>query len=709
MAATTVHAEEECCPEDGLPQPALQSLAQEIGIIGYGVALPDGRTFAMDDLQKRALRLHYFVDSSEQRKCARSRLTGENTGARKSRESKHLTWLARGSIDPSYGLARSPSAMGEAVPGLILDSEKINSLSNWVCAESKNINRKGCRANEGRLLGALEYPDSQMLDQAFKWSKEGDMSGISPVDRKVGLLGTEFDEKQVREELKVWKAYYRILEASGDPHHRKETFKVIKAMGEGLSTEQKIKVISLLGAVFNSNYDKKRATLDVRAMGVVDSMEILYAAGNNDLASTYKDPKKADDWRARLSPEQVAGVCRDIAATQAEILNAMGLESYVLTTSEGIGGHAVLIARDPHDKDRTTYQVNYDDIRRWSKEDAFDPNRLLARGWDSSMGTPEHSMTYELYRPTTGFVSMTYSEFGKVLTEMSGGSVRTLDPLAKIDNSVTAVEAGKARAFVARDRFNNSYLGVAASQRFLDRETVTIDSSLLLGVRDFASAGGPNQRDQSFYVYGSVRGTWNQPIIRKSGPNGTFTLQSEEMFESTGMMDTALSDKKPNFAGELNSKVGLRAHTEVGRIKADAVAAVALPFRPLDVRGTSIIIDYLVPQFQHVELSADVRARLTQSDTAYAGVMATVLCGQLGCRGKGELYAVYQNVAASIAYEGRMMESMPGYVDGTEKRISGQLRAQFEQYGLPLWISLNGNHSTDTSATGLGAGMGGSF
>jgi hypothetical protein len=255
-----------------------------------------------------------------------------------------------------------------------------------------------------------------------------------------------------KDQIQLMQAYDQVLQSGTE----KNLLNMIKSNRLGLSREQTLTLVQMVGYRLSQNYDYSRSNAGINAKGPVTGDELLGASLFNTRIG-FAGP----DSVVSNTPEY-AGVCRDIASFQGKMLDAAGFKNtYVVDFAQKNGSyHVTVVTQDPENK-KTIYKFNY-------------ANLVTASGTDGSrvlyQGTSDASLTYRISKPGSNSVAQLPSEAGKLLAETSGFDVRVLDPLARPTASIVAPganfgEKGQygARVFAAHDGNGIEYAGAAGN------------------------------------------------------------------------------------------------------------------------------------------------------------------------------------------------------------------------------------------------------
>lgn len=149
-------------------------------------------------------------------------------------------------------------------------------------------------------------------------------------------------------------AVYRTLlaPASKDAFDRLETYR------DRLNTFDKIFIAQRLGSYFGDAYDYERSAGKGPTVGRAVEADQIFGASMLNALIGEKDVG-SDNAGKRILQPVTAGVCRDIAAAQGQVLKALGMkDTYVIEGISPGGPHAWLYTQDPDDRSRT-YILNY--------------------------------------------------------------------------------------------------------------------------------------------------------------------------------------------------------------------------------------------------------------------------------------------------------------------------------------------------------------
>lgn len=155
-----------------------------------------------------------------------------------------------------------------------------------------------------------------------------------------------------------------------------------------MSFEQKVYLAHIMGHTMNNHYDFARASSG--ESGIVSEQEIFDAIISNSRA----------------------GICRDIAVVQANILKRLDIEDvYVVAYNSRRVGHATVIAQDPENPNRII-NFNYGETRV--------NNRTGAAGLSQDNYIPEFGINYRIFDSEGNPVDRVPSEMGYILNQAAG-------------------------------------------------------------------------------------------------------------------------------------------------------------------------------------------------------------------------------------------------------------------------------------------------
>ncbi|EPZ49241.1 transglutaminase-like domain protein [Bacteriovorax sp. BAL6_X] len=202
-----------------------------------------------------------------------------------------------------------------------------------------------------------------------------------------------------------------------------------------LSFNQKMYLAHILGSIMSDHYDFERDK-----DGVITTEEIFDAIKNNTQA----------------------GVCRDIAVTQANILKKLNVEDvYVVAYNTRNVGHATVIVQDPGNKDRII-NFNYGETRINESQSA--------QGLAQDTTLADFGINYRIFNADGEPVDRVPSEVGYLLNQAVGLDLDLVAPGVEFDNiDVISMnyENGEIRAksYYAESASGLKASGVAASLR----------------------------------------------------------------------------------------------------------------------------------------------------------------------------------------------------------------------------------------------------
>jgi len=239
---------------------------------------------------------------------------------------------------------------------------------------------------------------------------------------------------------------------------------LLKEKAGSWSTEDKLKFISLMGGTLQDGYDNKRTDqTSKRAKGEVTGTDML----------------KALSSRVQGNFNEKAGVCRDIASFQAQMLESLGMKNsfVVVYGTDADSSHATVYTEDP-----TTGKIHKFNYDAYSSTDEKGV-KGLEQEWDGAL-------SYKIYKPYGGQVAEVKSERGQILLEsLKGREVLEKEipfytkPAGNQVSAVTVELGGNlvARGYTAVDSLGKQYtgVGVEATSKVKDANSpLTVDSSI---------------------------------------------------------------------------------------------------------------------------------------------------------------------------------------------------------------------------------------
>ncbi len=217
----------------------------------------------------------------------------------------------------------------------------------------------------------------------------------------------------------------------GSPEVRREN--IYSSAKLLLSFNQKMYLAHILGTIMNNHYDFERDK-----DGVVTTEDIFEA----------------------IKSGTKAGVCRDIAVTQANVLKKLNVEDvYVVAYNTRNVGHATVVVQDPGNKDRII-NFNYGETRINEGQSA----QSLAQ--DTTLA--DFGINYRIFNADGEPVDRVPSEVGYLLNQAVGLDIDMVAPGVEFDNiDVISMNyengAIRAKSYYAETENGVTASGVAAS------------------------------------------------------------------------------------------------------------------------------------------------------------------------------------------------------------------------------------------------------
>lgn len=472
------------------------------------------------------------------------------------------------------------------------------------------------------------------------------------------------------------------------------------------SEEEWITLAQMFGAKFNEGYDDARNAALLDAKGVVTLDQLLAAGRHNEAVRYY-----GKDNRASMIDAQWAGVCRDIASAQGEILEATGrFENVFVVSFSTISGsfHVTTLAQSKDALNRV-YRLDYG-----ARHDAQSgDSRVLFNG------PRDAAIVYRVARPGGRVVGTVQSELGNFLSRAAGGDLRSVDPLARARGTLVAGELDLSsrgttlvRLGAGQDGLANKYSFVGFTQTWGAQGNFPGRAALVLGVQkraDPAAGDDGTTLDGGHLVF--------------------FYTEVEQHFTATGKLadgvylttDTTASIVGMLGLGYYNQDAGAFVKDGGARLKQELILVHELTDRTsfvyrvgasispgiADIRDNSV--QMLTPALDTLYGSFEVRH--TRKGLTYATQATVAGSDAFGARGRVQVGAAGKRVGGLVGIEGRLGNNAAPFLDGWRRRIFAL--AQFKP--LPqLELTVEGNlYERDKSPPGqaarAGVGLGGSF
>ncbi|WP_158246887.1 MULTISPECIES: transglutaminase-like domain-containing protein [Pseudomonadati] len=195
-----------------------------------------------------------------------------------------------------------------------------------------------------------------------------------------------------------------------------------------LSFNQKIYLAHILGTIMNNHYDFQRDK-----EGVVTT---------EDLFQAIREGSKA-------------GVCRDIAVAQANVLKKLNIDDvYVVAYNTRDVGHATVVVQDPGNKDRII-NFNYGETRINESQSA--------QGLAQDTTLADFGINYRIFNADGEPVDRVPSEVGYLLNQAVGLDVEMIAPGVEFDNIDVISMNYENGAIHAKSYYAESSSGLTAS------------------------------------------------------------------------------------------------------------------------------------------------------------------------------------------------------------------------------------------------------
>lgn len=538
-----------------------------------------------------------------------------------------------------------------------------------------------------RLREFLKEPDQVIMDQVAMARKNG-----------VDWLLQGRDPKLDSQGLKMFRHFNELLLRSGDTDP-KSALNYLSSISKSLSTDEKLRLVTTFGEYALWGYDDDRADQAAKAKGVVTFQTILRASRSNlrtGLLETFQ-----------AGTREYAGVCRDIASAQVEMLNALGMpHSYAVAFSTQGALHVTAITHDPKDPN-IVYKLAYGDRR----------TSIGADGGEALFqGDIDNATNYWIYKPGGSPVANVPSEFTKIMAEATGFDVKQLDALATPKGSLIAADAmisksastpAQARLFMANSPIGQTYLGASTMVGLAQQSITPGKLGVSLGIEQLPMAIDNNAKDRSTaFLYFQAEQKIMTPWISTSEPRLRARLENTATLLGSVTKEMDNPKAELSFAGDLRIDSGIAFQANPKATKEDPDPDPGDPQSKLyagvqvfpgvsDIRNSELVqssfpyvAQPILPYLNFVKLAGESRIPLRSDHEAYAVVAGTALCGQLGCRGKAEVAAAIDEIAASFAVQGALSGDSPKYEEGTQRKISTNLMFNlFHNPGLMLEVS----------------------
>ncbi len=539
------------------------------------------------------------------------------------------------------------------------------------------INRSGASAGAGVLTSsvrppsiALKQPAASCAEQAFdRFSQFWQEPNSKIAEQLQGFTlsdGTRMGDSEIR----ILRAYHQVLNAGSE----QELLRWASSRNDGLSNDEFLKLVAILGDRLLKNYDHDRAEAGVSEAGSVSGDRLLSAARTNALlgSSEYAEAYGLPEIESSGRPK--AGVCRDIAVFQAKILEARGFKNtFVTSWSHRSGLHSTLITQDPS-RPRQLYQFNYGAMAGVTDRDG---------GLALFQGVEDATLNYRISDPQGRSLADIPSEMGKLLSEAAGFNIRSFDPLARTTSSLTSFStpvgpAGNDSPFAVgavtgTDSTGARYLGATGSAQWGKGGNTPGRVGVVVGTQ-FRPAGAyhPGRTENALVTYVQAeQHLRSDPVELRPGVSAVL----DSSVVATGGVTRGFGNPKdvasPGGALRLNTEAKVFHASEDGRYQGTYRAGVQVdPVGVSDVREAQI----------HRVLRPHVNLGYAQASGSYFVAPGVALIGevtsvvsQLGVRGQIEAGLASERFAATAGLSGRLTESSALIEERSIRRVGGRL------------------------------------
>lgn len=629
-----------------------QGIGDDVPANGMGAFSNDGKAFRAGDVQRKTYVLKLNEAQDIPQECRKVLLSSKVTF--------HAT--SRLVIDGQPGQPFTPESQAAAsllanYEGMYYEGLPDTCMKIWISGpgkespEFKNCVTSAAKATEKKIDKQIRSLDPNNL----------------PTDVPSFISSTSL--------ARVLQVYHGALWAK----NKTDALNYLASVKNKLTPDEGLQVVQMFGSRFLRNYDNARAAALVSTdqERVVDFDKLLNAArGNTQLGLTGY-------WLGTDSV--VAGVCRDIASAQGQMLEALGFRNtYVVSYGLASGSyHSTVITQDPF-KDTRVYRLNYGE----RTDQLFGDNRALHQG------PSDVTMNYRVFKPAGHMVGNVPSELGKFLSEAAGFDIRDLDPMARTRSSILGADMGigpgsnptQFRGGVGRDGNGSDYafLGITQSWgqdgRFPGRAGIVIATSQRQAEYVDGMTGKPYNLD---LIYLQIQqGFKTKSIVISDNLVGRIEGQATLLFMGGRAREDAAPDGFSVKEGDLSAQGDLRMSArarldqKAWKDRFTATYLVGLQSSPgiLDIRNNRI--DQVpILALNHFLFSAEGRLRLTKTAEGRAFLVAatTVLINEMGARGRFEVGVATDKIAIMGAVEGRLSNNSAPYEDGTERRAYAQI------------------------------------
>lgn len=672
--SSPTHAEDcECGSYETLPGTGpgdVLTLSEQVSGLGLAALHSEGRAFAIGADERSILRLKFSSDEIVPAKC------------RRKSKIPPMTLVLRGSL--GFGGARdqydnpNPLSAYDLISNMFVMACDPNSQA-FSQAEGDPSQRPRAPSWCAWDGSASQRPNvSRFLNQPWDQIQK-QVTDLIEIFSSIKPSPITPDYHPTDRDIRLATFYHNALFAGTGT----ATLNQLSLIRDTISTDDKLMLVQMFGASFNRNYDKARMDAGLKAKGVITLDQLLAAARyNTEHAAEFR----MHDYLAALGVPtsdplvaQKAGVCRDMASAQAEMLEALGMRNvYVVGYAKRGSFHTSAIAGDPANP-KKVYKISYG-------------GRQTSIGQEGAMalqqGKDDVALNYWLFKPKGRSVKNVTSEMGKFLAEASGFDVQEIEPLAHVNGSLAAANVAlgnrwETRVFWGHDATGAMYLGGAADVNYGEDTIAPGKLGIAMGMQSRPSdAYFTNGNTNLDFLYLHFEQRLRTPGVRLGDISARIESTATTLFALTRLRNNEGSKDAIAVQGDVRLQAGLR--LKQGdldwnkRFTSTYFAGVELTEGTRDIRdpvyqGTVML--------NHFLLTAEGRMRLsrTPEGRAYLVAATKVLVDYFGVRGGVEVGLMFDDLAVTLAAHGRLTGDAP-YIEGSTRRVSAHANYRANRY-----------------------------
>ncbi|MBI3556545.1 MAG: hypothetical protein HY074_09805 [Deltaproteobacteria bacterium] len=503
----------------------------------------------------------------------------------------------------------------------------------------------------------------------------------------VGAASTNGMPGVTKDDARLIQTFNGLLRSSGEA----DALDYVRThKGEHTEAEW-LTVIQMLGNRLESGYDYQRESKPFTG-GSVGLGEMLTAAQHNEDTDFHVGPAGA--------PHESAGVCRDIASAQGQLLKATGKfdNVFVVTHSTILGSMHVTVVAQSRESSARVYRVDYDGLHTAS---AGSPNALNA-------GTDDVALAYRVAEPGGRIVATVSSELGNFLKRAAGSDARVLDPLARASGNFAGAQLDLTqrgnsllRVGTGTDGNGNQYVFTGFTQNWGKDGNFPGSAAVVLGVQRRPASADGIKPGQLNFIY-----TEAQQHFTASGKlSDSVRLSSDTSLMASGMLGAAHYS-----GGQVEAQVtgagdaDFRAREEV-RLEHVVNDSLTLTYRTglvispamVDVRNMNPQMP--IPAVDNIYGAVDLKYKVGEA----LAVMSAVVSGNdaFGVRGRLESGIAWDQAALGLGVEGRLGEKTAPFQDAWQRRIFASVMvapARGLKFGADASLALEPEGTADAKA-----------